>query len=207
MRQEINFYRKPQRRSWREFTPATLALALAGLALALAGVSLVKLQANRHLREQDATLRQQVGGMEAQLAQLQAQFPEAKPDPGLIAEAERRRRQVEQLRTLLDAAVGEQPQQRHGFSPYFEGLARHPMADLWLREVRLRRGGRDIELAGSALASDSIPKLVEALGTEEAFKATLFSDLIVRRPEQQTGQVNFTLRTWIPRQEQTHGQP
>lgn len=207
MRQEINFFRRPPRRNWRELNPATVGLVLISLVVLLAVVSLVKLQANQRLRQQEAFLRQQMESMVAQLAQLQIQFPESKPDPALIAEAERRQRAVDQLQILLDAASGEQQPQRQGFSPYFEGLARHPMADLWLREIRLRRGGRDIELAGSALASDSIPKLVQSLGSEQAFQSTLFSDLIVRRPEQQTGQVNFTLRTWIPRQEPSHGQP
>ncbi|NJD06078.1 MAG: hypothetical protein FIA97_06225 [Methylococcaceae bacterium] len=207
MKQEINFYRRPEQSDWREISPLTVGLAVAATAIALTAVSAFKYQTNRDLLQQQAASIRQADAMAAQLAQLQAQFPDAKPDPELIAEADRRQRQVEHLRSLLELARGEQETQQHGFSPYLEGLARHPMADLWLREVRLRRGGRDIELAGSALASDSIPKLVQALGAENAFKSTLFSDFIVRRPEQQAGQVNFTLRTWVPQQEQGHGQP
>jgi type II secretory pathway pseudopilin PulG len=206
IRQEINFCRAPPRRDWWQVTPAMMAVAVAMLVAILAVVTGVRVQANQRLRSSESALRNQLASLENQVAALQLQIPEPKPDPALIAEADRQQRAVEELRRLLDAASGDEVVQRHGFSPYFEGLARQTRDDVWLREIRLQHGGRELELAGSALVSESVPKLVQALAAEQAFKAILFSDFVVRRPQQQTGQVNFTLRTWVPR-EKLDGQP
>ena len=57
-----------------------------------------------------------------------------------------------------------------GFSEPLTALARRRVTGLWLNEVRLRQGGQEVELAGSALSGELVPRLLQELSSEEVCK-------------------------------------
>jgi hypothetical protein len=196
--QQINFYRATSAGAGLELNAQTMAWGALLAMMCLALLSLIEIRSVTQLRVQAEAARSQAQVQESQAQQMQAQIPEPKPDPALLSQAERKQRAVDDLKRLLAAVKGDEVVQRGGFSSYFEGLARQGRADVWLREIRLRDGGKSIELAGSALKTDAIPQVVQDLGLEGAFKARTFGDLVLQRPEQRQNQVDFILRTEIP---------
>lgn len=206
MKQEINFYRGDARARGFALTLRSILWAGFGVLAVLGLVTLFEMLSLQQLREQVSKAREQAQTLETQAQQLQGQIPEPKPDTGLLAQAEQQQRRVDDLKQLLQAVKGDQFFQRGGFSSYFEALARQTRANIWLREIRLQAGGKQIELAGSALNSELIPRMVQSLGLEEAFKRRTFSDLTIHRPSRKQGEVHFVLRTEIPEGEK-RGQP
>jgi hypothetical protein len=199
MRQEINFYRGGTRPAEPPYGARWLTRAALFLAVLLAAVSLTRFVFNQRLASQVAVANQQANTLQAQVDTLRARYPEPRPDAALVAQAERLQRQVGQLDNLLQRVEDGQLANRGGFSGYFQALARQTVSDIWLTGIRFSAGGSQVELQGRALKAEQIPHMLQALGQEAAFKSRSFSTLSIRRPEQQPGQVDFILRTQVPK--------
>jgi len=206
VKQQINFARGGSKTVRFALNVRTLLWAGGAVAVILMGVTAFDARGLNSLKQRVDTARQQANAMQDQVQQLETELTAQVADSRLVAETERRQREVDELRELLNSVRGNEWDQRGGFAAYFEALARQTRPAMWLREIRFRDGGSRIELAGSALKTDDIPEMVQSLGLEEAFKARTFQDLTIRRPQQQQGQIDFVLRTEIPETEK-RGKP
>lgn len=203
MRQEINFYRGGTRApvpvlgaDW--MLKATLAmLALLGL------ISAVQFMVNRNLSARLFAASQQAENLERQVKALQLRYPEPKADAVLVAEADRLQRRRDGLERLLNTVEDGDEMRRGGFSEYFQALARQAVPEVWLTGIHVTAGGSELALQGRALDAANIPRMVQALGKERSFKARTFSALTITRPEQQPGQVDFVLRTHVPKNDKS----
>ena len=201
MNQEINFYRSGTRPSKCVLGVEWMVWAIAVLMLLLICMSAMQVMSNQRLRAHVVAAEQRATGLETRLNELRLSHPEPKPDPGLVAEIEHMRRMADDLNRLMQTVDTDDMAQRVGFSAYFVALARQRQIQLWLTGIQLKKGGAEIELAGSAVVSESIPRLVESLGLQAAFRGKTFSDLELRRPQEQQGQIDFVLRTRVPETE------
>jgi len=199
MRQEINFYRGGTHPPLPPFGARWLIRAALSLVVLLAAISLARFVFNHRLASEVAMANQQATTLQSQVDALRARYPEPRPDAALVAQAERLQRQVRQLDSLLQRLESGQLVNRGGFSGYFQALARQTVDDVWLTGIRFSAGGAQLELQGRALKAEQIPHMLQALGQEAAFRSRSFSTLSIRRPEQQPGQVDFILRTQVPK--------
>ena len=195
MRQEVNFFRGDGK-------PPQLFLGLDWMFRASLGVVAIfglitgtQWYFGHSLAEQVDAAQLEVAQLEDSFKSLQVAYPQPKPDLVAIAEADRLQRRVDGLQSLLTRLAGDDWVLRGGFVAYFEGLARHAVADVWLTDIQFTSGGKHMNLAGTALDSAKIPAWVQGLGGEPAFKTKTFSDLSIARPQQHPGQVNFVLRS------------
>jgi hypothetical protein len=195
MRQEINFYRRPPSAGGLRLDALAMAWATLALLLLCAVISAVGFFRNQHLSRQLSESQAAMAAAETRVNALRLSNPEPSVDPALVALTDRLQGKVDGLRVLLSQVEGQEWHQRGGFSPYFEGLARRRLDDLWLTSIRLKGGGKNLELIGKALNSEKIPQLVQSLGSESSFRNKSFADLIIRRGEEAEGPVEFTLRT------------
>lgn len=200
MRQEINFYRGSTRPQVPPFGAQWILGAAAVLLALLTLISSSQWMGNRSLDARLLAVNRQAEELDGQVKALQLRFPEPKTDPALVAEADRLQRRVQELEYLLDS-VQEDGTVRRGFSEFFQALARQTIPGVWLTAIHFSAGGEELELQGKALNAQDIPRLVQALGQERPFKAKAFSALTISRPEQQPGQVEFVLRTHLPKKE------
>ena len=195
MKREVDLYQK-QFRVAKPVLSALMSLRFA--AAVLAGMLVihglgqwsVSIQGGRleSLREHFAVER-------IRIAQLAETHPPAEKDlgietgvQGLTAERDARTRLLRALSTESLGNVG-------GFSQHVAGLARQRVADLWLREIRIRRGGRELELVGSSIEPDLVPQFIQQLGREVVFAGGGFQSLRMQRSETDVERIDFALST------------
>jgi Tfp pilus assembly protein PilN len=194
VKQQINFYRGQAAVPQDPLSPRSFGLMTLALLLVLGAASGLQAYAMHALQRQLVATEQRASAFTAHLKVLEAEHPQRKADPALLAEADLLQRRHNEMQSMLGSVLQDERSTRSGFAEFLQGLARRMAPDVWLTQIRIQAAGRGIELQGNSLHSESIPKLVQNLGEELAFREFSFADLIIRRAEQQN-QVGFTLRS------------
>ena len=88
-----------------------------------------------------------------------------------------------------------------GFSAYFEGLARQRIADLWLTKIRINNGGERLDIDGSALGGEFVPKYLRRLSAEAVYSGREFHTFALTRPEGKSQFVDFSISTAAGKEE------
>jgi len=84
---------------------------------------------------------------------------------------------------VLDALSGQSFGNTSGFSGFFKGLAKQTVAGLWLTNLKITTGGKDIGITGSAYHPELVPDFLNNLSTEQIFQGTNFKTFRVKREE------------------------
>lgn len=194
--QQVNLYRG--RLSAKSSAAATRLLLFAALG---AVVSVLLLAAAAEVYKSSlgddraavaATLREK----EAALAQVRQRLADAATDPFLEAELVRLREARDQLLLSLNAIARHGAAGREGFSAYFAGLARNSLDGLWFDSVGLAAGGAEMLLKGQAVEPALVPRLLQALAAEQAFRGRTFRQVsFQRRAQDEHPTVEFELRS------------
>jgi len=195
MKQQIDLYQ----RQFRKETPLLSALTVLQLAAALlAALVLIYGLAQWSASIQTGRLRSlgdRLSVEKRRIAQLAETHPPAKQDPEIEAEVERLRAERVAKTRLLRSLSTESLGNVAGFSRHVVGLARQRVPGLWLREILIRRGGRELGLVGSTLEPDLVPRFIQQLGHEAAFAGGEFRSLRMQRSETDAGRIDFALST------------
>lgn len=189
--QQINLYQD----RFRKVVPPLGAVRMAQAVLAVVGV-LVALTlvlswqdgqraAAVQAAQQDLTARQQ------ELARLQASLPPPQEDPLLQQSLRRLERELAAKQGFLEHFDGSSLGDTRGFSAYMRGLARRPLADLWLSRIELAGDGA-LAFSGSALKPGAVPAFVRTLNEEAIFQGREFRTL---QMAEQDGRIDFDLRS------------
>ena len=195
MKREADLYQEQFRRA-KPVLSARMSLRLA--AGVLAGLVLiyglgqwgVSIQSGRL-----ESLREQLAAERNRIAQLAETHPPAEKDPDIEAEVQELTAERDARTRLLRALSTESLGNVGGFSRHVAGLARQRVAGLWLREIRIGRGGRELELVGSTLEADLVPHFIQQLGRESAFAGGGFQSLRLQRSETELERIDFALST------------
>lgn len=206
-RQRINLYQVG--RDARQPQPvgtSTLAwLGGLGLLVILSGWGWISWQ-TLDLKQQYQQLHAQVQQREQQLATLRTRVPSDKPDPLLQAEQQRLEKRHNSLQKALALISGEQGQMHKGYSDILRGLARQPLDQLWLRNIRISGQPHKVTLGGTALDPAAVPRMLRSLGSDQAFSGLTFGRArLVRDAPDHGNSMSFEL-TSHPQKEKSDGQ-
>ena len=174
--------------------PAMLAAygALLGLLAVGSGVSA---WSHARLRSEVEALEAQHAVRAARVEELGAQLSARGQDAALkvrvAALSAERDTKVRLLRQLSGESLGN----TRGWSSYLEALGRHPIAGLWLREIRIDRGGLGLALSGTSLEAEGVPRLLQDLSEEEPYAGKRFRTFRIDRSKARPGGVDFFLGT------------
>jgi hypothetical protein len=194
--QQVNLYR--DRQSAKAAAAGARLLLFAGLAAVISVLLLaVAAEVYKARLENDraavaATLREK----ESALAQVRQQLAAAASEPFLEAELDRLREARDQLALSLNAIARHAAAGREGFSAFFVGLARNTLDGLWFDSVGLSAGGAEMLLKGHAVEPALVPRLLQALAAEQAFRGRAFRKVSFQRRERdEHSTVEFELRS------------
>ncbi|MFV1982262.1 MAG: PilN domain-containing protein [Thiohalomonadales bacterium] len=84
---------------------------------------------------------------------------------------------------VFDALSGQSFGNTFGFSGFFKGLAKQTVAGLWLTNLKITTGGKDIGITGSAYRPELVPDFLNNLSNEQIFQGTNFQTFRVKREE------------------------
>jgi hypothetical protein len=196
VRQDINLLQDElQERKAR--LPASQTLLIIGVvALLLATLAIwMNLRADAP-RAELARINAQIEAHSATNAQLAALLETRKPDPALALEARRLERRLAHLHHVT--AIAATPRERSPLSAYLEGLGRQRPEGLWLTQIVIANGGRDLALDGSTLNAALLPGYLEGLGRENAFAGLTFHQFNLARASGQPLRMDFRITAGCP---------
>jgi hypothetical protein len=124
------------------------------------------------------------GALQLEIQRLEALIDARAKDPAL--EAEKNKLELSQkdkltLRRFLDQEV---PGNADGFSAYLADLARFHVRGLRLTDIRLLKGGADVQLQGEVMSGDYITNYIAGLDRSVLFQGKAFRNLKLDRSSQ-----------------------
>lgn len=195
MIQQVNLYREELRGRRVPLSAARLAAALAVLVVLLLGWYGALRWQLAGAAEALAGLRGELQSRQADLTRLSGQLAARRAGEGLRAQIDQARGELQGKRWLLGVLGGERPVGAAGFSPYLEGLGRRRLDGLWLTDIVIADGGGQLALKGRALDANLLPRYLQALGTEPAYRGRQFNVFRLARPDPDDGALEFSLAT------------
>ncbi len=195
MSQQVNLYQPIFRKEKKIFSARTLAQACAILLLALGGIYAYGRWQVHQLAVQLERSRTQAQAMQNRVSEIQRLAPRRSEDPALLARNKQLAAELAQkqrvLATLADRRLGN----TQGFAPYFTGLARQQLDGLWLTGLTVAGGGSRLELRGSTLRPELVPRYLQRLAQEAPFRGMAFETFEMSRAKGARHQIDFLLRT------------
>ncbi|MCW8824955.1 MAG: hypothetical protein OQK78_00885 [Gammaproteobacteria bacterium] len=200
MMQQINLYQPIFRKERKIFSAKTLLIGNLLVLIGLAVLFAFTLWQGESLQSQLTQTIKQRDENNNRINQLSAQYPQKSRDPQLavkIANAKQRLAFLNEITTTLASQINGI---EGGFSEHLAGLSRQDVADLWLNQITILRGGGEIRLRGSTTLSERVPYYIQKLSNEDIFEGTSFHRLSIERPATdkmaaQSDLINFTLET------------
>ena len=129
------------------------------------------------------------------LERVRGQYPARANSRLLEQELGQLETEVARRQKLLAALVGKVIGSREGFSDHLSALARQHVEGTWLTGVSISRGGRGVALSGASLAPELVPVYLQRLAEESTFTGKTFSELELKRPDDDALRVDFSIST------------
>ncbi len=196
MNQQINLYQPLFRRQKKVFTFRTL---LQITAIAVLGMLLIYAYGHwqtRLLDQQLAQLQTREQTTVARLTTVSSQHPDASAAQAGLA---RLRDSLAAKQQLVARLANENIGNTQGFSAQMAGFARQTLNGLWLTDIELAAGGRELHLIGNTHAPELMPRYLQKLANEESLAGLRFREVRLSRPEE-SRYILFELATRLPDQ-------
>lgn len=189
--QQVNLLDRSILPKWTPLSPRVMAATLAGFAgissvitiwLFLSGQTQIDQIAELEVRTE--TRQELVTGLETELqAHLDTRPLEARIHE-LESELVAKHRLV---RMLARQSLGNSS----GFSSRLYGFSRQRLQGVWFRGFEILEGGTVLAVHGSSLRPELIPRFLQRLGKEEAFRGIEFDTFVLSRAPDGAGWIDF----------------
>ncbi|MEA3362031.1 MAG: PilN domain-containing protein [Thermodesulfobacteriota bacterium] len=193
MRQQINLYQDILINKPEPFQSRQVGIILVAIVICLALVGFYSYQQVNSLQTQADELRQQQQLARAQVVELEKQYPVRSPNILLQEKIKRLEQKLQGQRKALDYFTRQDRESNGTILASLEGLARHPLQGIWLRQISLLKRGQEVQLSGSALKPEDIPDYLQLLGEKNVFGGQVFARLKLNRLKERADQVDFKL--------------
>lgn len=195
MKQDINLLTTSPGRTSPQPTARQLGIAL--LALITLGVAGGAWQEHRRVSLERAvtTLGSDIDELVANLEERSNFLAERNADPALVAELKRREREADDKSRVLDLLSGESVGNTEGFSAQLAAFGRRHPEGLWLENIRIAAGGRQLMLVGRTLRAGLVPQFLSELQSEPALAGTAFATFTMSADDTAETPLRFALAT------------
>jgi len=115
------------------------------------------------------------------LTTLQASLPKLQSDSNLKAQLKHVEKDLISKQRVLSVLSNKKLGNTSGFTQQFTGLARQTIQGLWITRAHFIQGGTVLDIQGKSNHPDLVPKYLQALSSEDAFKGTEFNSFIIQK--------------------------
>lgn len=204
---QINLYQAHLRDHKLPWSAKFIAQSAGAFVIVLLGIAASYGWKVLELHRQNAELEHQSAVIAREMGEL-AQQPTVTPlDPSLaenIARTEETLRGQQQLNTLLQNGVLDDPRTARGYSDHLLALARQHVTGVWLSRITLSGAGHDLTLRGKATAPELVPRYLQNLSHEPVLKGIGFTEFHL---SPSTAAPAGTMEFWVATSEQPEEQP
>lgn len=174
-RPRINLYDPtvfPTTHDWLDSTKAFwIFLAFVSvLGLASIAVLVQKFMVSRDV----FALQEQKQALEGIMKDFEVRTHFTGPNEDQVREQEQLEKDIKVKKLVLELLSGHRVGNREGFSGFFADLARRPYPRLWLTQIQLLDGGRDIVIVGRTLARGDVFNFFQSLSESKVYSGREF---------------------------------
>ncbi len=202
VRQQVNLYQSIFKHQHIVFSFNTLLLLLALVIVGMGGVYAFAIWQKQELNTQLEIIQQHTATINEQLKVIEARLPAMSVNKLFSQQLSQLQEEHQQWLALLGYLNTKLGGNQQGYADVFEGLARQVQNGIWLKRIKVADGGASFELAGSTLKPSLVPKLVQLLEQESAFKDVAFQVVQLERGGMEGSarppEINFILATSAP---------
>jgi len=181
--QQINLYNKNLRKKSVIFSFTHLSYGSLSLLIFLALWQSISHYQVYSLQKKIGLAKTSLNQKQQQLSIFQDSLPKIKKDTGLKLKLAQLEKELISKQTILEILSDQKLGNTHGFTDHFEGLARQTIKGLWLTKLHFIHGGTELSIQGHSKKPELLPKYLQALSSEAAFKGTEFNHFVIQREE------------------------
>ena len=194
--QHVNLYQPMFRRQEKKLSAKKLLGVVAGAALFLTAVY-------GYVRWDVYALESQLADLESQyqlelrrVDELNRQFPVRLRSKSSESKLARLRTEQKAKQNLIKLLQGSSTLGNNkGFSGHMEGIARQRVSGMWVTSFALNDGGESIDIAGSSIKPELVPRFLQNLSSENSFRGAEFRVFKMQRDENKRSSIDFQLKT------------
>jgi predicted outer membrane lipoprotein len=116
-------------------------------------------------------------------------------NPDLVNRLQQLERESTDKGRVLDVLSGKTLGNMTGFSAHLAALGRQHPDGLWLQQIRIGDGGRQVMIRGRATSAALVPQFIGALQAEPAFSGVSFERFEMKDPKDSAGPLSFALES------------
>lgn len=195
MIQHVNLYQRSTRKPIPIFAAEYTIIVLAVLIGVLAIISTIGLRKTSDLSNRLEHFQKRLHDVTTKIESLKIKHPEIPVDFLLQQKLADSKRMVASMQKVLDYLTDNKSERTRGFSGYFEGLARQTVPKVWFSGLTVNNEGQYLQLDGSTLLPERVPKLFQLLKDEPAFRGKMFTRLLMKKSKDEFGKVDFSINT------------
>lgn len=195
--QQINLYQPMFRKQEKIFSAVTIAQSLAVLVVGLAMFYGYSVWNVNNLRSEVVNQQRLQAEVLAKIESLSKQYPLRQKSKLLEARVLTLQQELQAKQALLKVLSDTRIGNTSGFSAHFTGLARQKIEGVWLRSVQLSAGGQQVGIIGSTLQPELVPRYIQQLANETAFRGAEFRSFTMQRVKGDNTRVDFTLQSQL----------
>jgi Tfp pilus assembly protein PilN len=195
--QQVNLYRGVLRPQPTPLSARTIAVLLLVTVVVLGGIYGWMTWRLDQRQAELAALEAEQEKVASRMQDLSQRVGEQQVDPELEERAASLEAELRAKRQLTSLLGGKTAGNVDGFSALLVPLARRHVEGLWLREIALREGGKQLALRGQTLDAARVPDYLEALREESAYEGRRFATFRMQRMPEERG-LGFVIATRCP---------
>ncbi len=193
--QQINLYQDEFRSRTEWLSGANLIKGVALLAVLLATYSGLIFMSFSGTSSTYAKAQHAQKELEAHLQTAREAYPPRAKDKRLAEQVAALEVELDTKRRVIDTLSERSFGNTDGFAEHFSALARQRLDGLWLTTLVIDEGGTEVGIKGGTLEPELVPRYLQRLSAEQVFAGTEFKRLLMQRPEDDRGRIEFDLNT------------
>jgi Tfp pilus assembly protein PilN len=168
--QQVNFYKGEFRKIEPPFSSATL-LIVVGYSFIVSLIICIVLLFLGYLKQNDVLKNKtDLTNVNGELEQTRKKYPTPKIDAKILSQIDILKiRAVKNKKVLEYLETREVDISQQSFSIMLDGLSKIQQKNLWLTEIEILKGGRQIRLTGRTLSAASLPEYLKKLSKIQSF--------------------------------------
>lgn len=179
--QQINLYHKKLKKNALLFSSLRLTQGSLVLLIVLGLFQAINEYRYYSTQSQISTSTKLLTEKTQRLSLFQASLPKTQRDLSLKVKLQQLEKDLINKQTVLDVLSNKKLGNTTGFAHHFEGLARQSIQGLWITRAHFLQGGTVLDIQGKSNHPDLVPKYLQALSAENAFKGSEFNSFIIQK--------------------------
>lgn len=194
--QQINLYQASLRQPQETLSIRQVGKLLIGMLVLLGVANAIQVWLGYRSNNTLVELRTEQQAIIATVQTLNQEIVARNDNGKIAAQLSELDRELQNKQQVFQLLSGKRFGNVDGFATQFSGLARQRIEGLWLTELYIHDGGEKLNIRGTTMQPELLPRYLQRLSKEPVFHGVEFKTFVMQRDKDHS-QVNFDLRSSV----------